>query len=111
MSLFTLPPAQQAANQVIVNGNQLYDFLISQYVATYNLVWNDPNPDQVVAAMGTNAVKIFTASAAIAVCLVSLGASVPTTTPQDSAGNAKWLVTANPDGSMSLATNPAYTGS
>ena len=112
MSLFTpviIPPPAPApelvaANKVIQQGNQLYTTLVSQYMQSYNLVWDNSQatPDKIVAAMGTNANAIFIASAGLAAYLVSLGASVPLTMPKKADGTA-WNYVANSDGSVTLS--------
>lgn len=96
------PPAVQAAGQVIQSGNQLYQQLIRQYLNAYNQVWNNPSasPAAIIAAMGTQAVKVFTLSSSLAQFLVNAGAVdtdgvpvIPVTIPPG------WGVTFNNDGS------------
>ena len=81
------------ASRVINASNALFKQLVQQYNMHYNAVWNHPHPDQIVAAFGTHAVGIFTASGRLASYLNSLGANVPATSP------SSWTVTFNSDGS------------
>ncbi len=94
-------PDVAAATQVKVAGNQLFQMMLRSYQGSYNLVWTNPNatPDKIVTAMGTDAVKLFTLSAALAQLLTSAGATgIPLTMP------AGWTFTANDDGSATLTT-------
>ena len=95
-------PEQAAAQQVKLTGNQLYQGMLNSYIQAYNLVWANKtaSPDKIIAAMGTDAVKIFTLSAGMAVYLNSAGANVPTTSP------ANWTVVFNIDGTASATLNP-----
>jgi hypothetical protein len=107
-SPFSLPPsdpAAAAAGQIIQSANFLWNLLTQRYVAAYNVLWNNPRatPQQVVAALGTQAVLIFTRSAELAAFLAGAGVTgIPLTVP------AGWSYTANPDGSITL-TPPAAT--
>ena len=102
MSLFTpvLPtPAQSISNRVKMEGNALHAKVLKTYVDNYNAVWNTPNvsPIDVVAAMGTEAVKVFTLSAALRDLLVASGATgFPLAMPET------YNFQANPDGSVTL---------
>ena len=91
----TVPPEVQAANSVLMGGNVLLQQLTAQYQNSYNLVWNNARatPDRIVAAMGTQALNLFTRSARLAAYLVGEGANVPLTSP------AAWTVTFHEDGS------------
>jgi hypothetical protein len=103
MSIFTpitpVSPPLDAANRVKTSGNQLYKQMVNVYTSHYNLVWNNPKatPDKIVSAMGTDAQKIFAASAGLAQYLVALGVTgIQTTMPSG------WTYTANADGSVTL---------
>ena len=93
-----VPIANRTAIQIVKNSNQLFQQLVSQYQQAYNNVWNNPGatPDTIVAALGTNAQKIFMASAGLAAYLNSLGAGVVATMPSG------WNYVANTDGSVTL---------
>ena len=100
-----VPVAQTIANQIIMSGNQLYQQMLRQYTNSYNQVWDNPmaTPDVIVAAMGTNAQKVFTLAAGMAAYLVSAGAVdstgapiIPVTMPSG------WNYQANSDGSVTL---------
>jgi hypothetical protein len=94
-------PDVAAATQVKVAGNQLFQMMLRSYQSNYNLVWANPNatPDTIVAAMGTDAVKLFALSAALAQLLTSAGAAgIPLTMP------AGWTFAPNADGSATLTT-------
>ena len=98
-SIHALPAEQQAANAVVAAGNSLFTQMAAIYQRSYNLVWANPatTPDKVVAAMGTQAQKVFALSAALAAFLVTAGATaIPTTMP------AGWNFVANADGSVTL---------
>ena len=80
----TIPPTPtQIANQIISQAAQLQNLLTTKYTNIYNLVWNNPKatPTDIVNALGTQAVSVFTASADLAAYLIGLGANVPTTVP------------------------------
>lgn len=98
-----LPSDESAANQIKVNGNNMYSMLLQQYLNNYNLVWNNKtaSPDKIVAALGTEAVKTFTLSAALAQFLVLAGAvNIPLSMPSN------WNYTAHQDGSVTLTGAP-----
>jgi hypothetical protein len=103
-------PEIQAVTAVVNIGISFFEQAVSNYNTAYNLVWNNPSAtaDIIVTAMGTQAQYIFTASAATATYLNSVGANVVTSSPQDSNGNYQWNFTMNADGSITLAPNPAY---
>ena len=79
----SLPAAQSAANQVVNLISATFGVRVRNFQTAYNLVWNNKNatPDQVVAAMGTQALAIFTARATEATLLNSYQPSLnlPTT--------------------------------
>ncbi len=92
-------PDAAAATQVKVAGNQLFQMMLRTYVSSYNQVWNNPlaTPPQIVAAMGTDAVKLFTLSAVLAQLLTTAGATgIPLTMPTG------WSFVPNDDGSVTL---------
>ena len=93
-----------AAQQVIQQGNMLFSQLVRSFQQAYNQVWKnrEATPDAVVAAMGTNALNVFTASAGLAGYLNSLGATpaLPTTIVEiNPATKAVWAFTPVLDGS------------
>jgi hypothetical protein len=96
----TMSPSDKAA-AIIAAKDQLLTFLLAAYHWNYNLVWNDPHPDQVVTAMGTSAVDVFHATHYLIVLLNSTGAGLPTEFPNKPDGTA-WDYVENLDGSISL---------
>lgn len=74
--------AQQVADSVLSSSDDLYTQMLETYTANYAAVWLNPHPDQVVAAMGTNAAKLFKLSAALGAYLAAAGAQVPLTMPK-----------------------------
>ncbi len=101
-SPFTLPPndpARVAAGQIVQSANFLWNQLPQKYLSAYKALWNNPEatPQQVVAALGTQAAMIFTRSAELAAFLTAAGVTrIPTGVP------AGWSYAANPDGSVTL---------
>ena len=98
----TVPVASDArvANQLIGSANQLTQTMLNAYLSGYNQMWNNTNatPDKIVAALGTNAVKLFTAADALATFLVAEGVTgLSTGIP------IGWTFTANADGSATVA--------
>ena len=92
-------PEVQIANQIINGGNALFSKLLKQYTRSYDTVWNNQvaSADKIVAAMGTNAQRVFALSADLANFLVTAGATdIPTTMPSG------WNYVPNPDGSVTL---------
>jgi len=88
MALFnpvSATPDVVAANKVKQSSNTLYQILLREYTENYNTVWHNrqASPIAVVAAMGTEAVKLFTLSAELAAVLAAAGANVPTSIPDD----------------------------
>lgn len=105
-------PAMQTANQIIQSGNQLFQQMVRSYTQAYNQVWNNPQatPVAIVAALGTNAQRVFALSAGLAAYLVGAGAvdstgrpTIPTTMP------AGFNYQANSDGSVTLTPVAAST--
>jgi urease accessory protein UreF len=101
MGIFTptSTPAQQAANQIMQSGNQLFTMLVNTYNRNYKAVWSNANatPADVVTAMGTQAALVFAHSAALATLLNGLVAdSVTATIP------AGYTVTVNGDNSVTV---------
>jgi len=94
----TLPSATRAANAIKGEANRLSSFCLDSFTRAYRLLWENTTapPDAIVAAMNTEAVKLFTASAELAQLLIALGASVAPGMP------AGWTFTANADGSATL---------
>ena len=95
------PPtsATDIAKQLAMYSQMAYRQLLDNYTRSYNLVWHNPTftPDQVVAALGTSAVKLFTLSALTAQLLAAAGATaIPLTMP------AGWNYQAHDDGSVAL---------
>lgn len=64
--IVSVPPEQLAAQSVVDNANSLLAMLTNRYQSAYNRVWNNKaaTPDNIIAAMGTQAQAIFTHSAA-----------------------------------------------
>ena len=88
-----------AANQIKQAGNLLFQSMVRTYIGNFRQVWNNPlvTPPQIVAAMGADAVKLFTLSAGLAQLLAAAGATdIPMTMPTG------WSFAANPDGSATL---------
>jgi hypothetical protein len=100
----TISPEQTAANGICRRGVMQFKRLTQYYLHEYAQVWSNPaaTPDKIIAAMGTNAQQIFAASAGLGAYLASLGASVPTASPKDAAGNFLWNFQMNADGSITL---------
>jgi len=95
-----IAPETRAANQVIMSASQLAQMMVNSYTTAYNQVWKNPaaTPDKIVAALGTNAVKLFTAADALATYLAAEGVTgllvgIP----------AGWVYTPNTDGSAVVA--------
>ena len=103
--IVSVPPEQLAAQSVVDNANSLLAMLTNRYQSAYNRVWNNKaaTPDNIIAAMGTQAQAIFTHSAALAAFINSFGQTqVPAAPP------AGWTVTFNADGSAAATyTAPA----
>lgn len=95
-----LTPAQQAANTVVQIISQTFQIRVQNFKRASSAVWNNPNatPMDVVAAMGTQAVAIFTASGQEATLLNMFlpSLNLPTTIP------AGFAFVSNPDGSAVL---------
>lgn len=98
MSLFNtvLTPAQNVANGLFNDANSFLNTLIVFYKKNYNVVWNNPrvSPSDVVSAMGTQALGVFTHTAGLASYINSLqSGAVPSSYP------ANWNVAFGGDGS------------
>jgi hypothetical protein len=94
-----------AATRIVSSANQLNKAMTANYVSSYNAVWHNPTatPEQVVAALGTNAAKVFQLSVALCTLLVQAGATdIPTSVPTG------WTYVVNADGTVVL-TAPATT--
>ena len=96
----SLTPAQSAANQVVMLISQTFNTRVRNFRQAYATVWNNPavTAMEVVAAMGNQAVRIFTASATEATLLNSYQPSLnlPTTIP------AGYTFTGEVDGTATL---------
>ncbi len=93
------PTRQEAvADQIVRLGNQTLLQLTATYLRAYDLVWKDPDPAGVIAALGTQAQAVFTHSAALAAFINSFGQ-----TQVAAAAPAGWTVTFNADGSATAA--------
>ena len=102
MAIFTpvlpTPTAEQlVVDQLLASGDALFAQMLETYTTNYDAVWLNPHPDRVVAAMGTNAAKVFRLSAALGAYLTAAGATViPLTMPPG------WNYQENADGSVAL---------
>lgn len=102
------PPTPQQAtlgdiNNAVVNGIQQR---VLKYLQLYNLFWNNPYglaPQDVAAALGTNAAVLFEIAAqeqsVLTAAAALVGAPLAATLPSPPTG---WTVTPNADGSVTL---------
>lgn len=98
--LFSLSPvarAEQVARKLRLDLNVFADSVVKQYKACYDAIWQDEDPAAVVAAMGTDAVKMFSLSIAIGQVLEAAGITEITTSVP-----AGYSWQANPDGSVTI---------
>ena len=98
--------AQSTATQIKNSSNSLYQEIVKNYVANYNLVWNNPRLEAnvIIDAMGTEAVKLFTLSGALGQILAAAGATdIPLTMPTN------WTFEAHQDGSVTVIKLPDPT--
>lgn len=114
ISVATTPPTppQQVASLIITGANSSLITQVAQYKAWYDAFWNNPNQAQAdpisnAAALGTNAVKIFAASAEnvrhfIVIAQIA-GVDISTILPVKYQGPpAGWVITPNSDGTVTL---------
>lgn len=94
-----IDPAARIASGVLAGGNAILRDLIEKYTRSYNAVWRNQaaTPAAIVAAFGTQAVSVFTQSAALAAFINGFEPGVvPASAP------AEWSVTFNQDGSAAV---------
>ena len=81
-------------NDLINESNQLFAYIVAKYNAMYNRVWKSADPAAVVAAMGTQAARIFQESYMLAMYINGRAANTVTVTVP-----AGWIMTYHEDGS------------
>lgn len=86
------------ANGLIQAPRTLFDTLLKSWENGVAAIWDDPNPSDILAALGTHGVELFQLSSKTAEFLESLQ-------PGCTAGSMAKVkdITANPDGSIQLA--------
>jgi hypothetical protein len=91
--------AQSCAKRAVQIPLQMLNQMLRQWNNGLDLIWNQPSPADVLAAIGTNGVELFQRSAALAAFLESQKPGC-TNTPQAARIKA---VTLNADGTVTLA--------
>jgi hypothetical protein len=101
--IINITPEVAAAATIVNDSNRIRALLVQVFRKNFNLVWNNPlaTPDNVVAALGTNAAKIFMASAGLAAYLNALDPTLKLAEAMPST----WTFHANEDGSATLTKN------
>lgn len=106
MSLLTQTPiqpdrAQQKAKRLLNTPAQIFSNLKLQWEQTISAIWDDPNPQTVLAVIGASAGELFKLSAQLGAFLESLEAG------STAAGIAKVKAfTVNPDGTVTVTVQP-----
>lgn len=93
-----LSPAQTRANRARALPRTILHRLLRTWGDGLDLIWNTPNPAEVLAALGTNAGELFRRSAELRAFLESQKAGC-TNIPQSARIKATVI---NPDGTVTL---------
>jgi hypothetical protein len=101
----TLTPQQILVNNILNGANSLFHIMVQEPTQWFNQIWHNPNPnltpDVTWAALGTNAVSIRSAFAALGAFLNSLAPGSFTLVEPTT-----YTLTQNSDGSISAVLNP-----
>lgn len=114
-SLLTEPvqtPEQASAERVLAAPAQTRDVILGQLNDAFGQLWDNPNPQGVLDAMGTKAARLFLINAKFAAILGQL-----LTEEGDAAGLARFQAmlakipahTINPDGTVTITPQPSPT--
>lgn len=107
-SLITLPTPESTAAQRVAElaskkvrllsmPDSGFKFLFGKWQQAVELIWDDPNPQDVISALGTSAVEAFRIHGAVGACLESIAPGCTTAV----ASKIKPF-TSNPDGSITI---------
>jgi hypothetical protein len=107
MPIFTNPtrtPAQVAAQQILHIAKQQYLLLSRNGIQAYNLIWKNriATPQEVVAALGTNAATVFGLADLYASTVQNAAKLDGSTPPSLPAVPSGYTVTINKDGTVTL---------
>ena len=114
MSIFNnanLTPAQLAAQQIIQIAKQQYQQLSRSGLQGYNLIWNNRNadPEDVVAALGTNALAVFQLAQLNMETVVTAAELGGVTPPSIPSVPSNYTINFNEDGSATVVYNGSST--
>lgn len=105
-------PEQSAAERVLAAPAQTRDVILNQLGDAFSQLWENPNPQGVLDAMGTKAGRLFQINTKFAMLIGQL-----LTEEGDTAGLARFQAilakipphTVNPDGTVTITPQPSPT--
>lgn len=101
-------PDKMAAQQILRQARSLFQLILTHHKQGYRMVWNNPRatPEEVIAALGTDAVEVFSLSSQLGTLLAAAVGNdmkkivehgIPTGVPEG------YSYKANEDGTITLS--------